>query len=150
MRTAPAAPVLLRRALAPPEEARSHVGQRAVHPCRLPGGGGPGHPGRAARFTGNGTFTDQSVGVTHRGQDVAQPVENYAEAFPDMHREPYDVHVQGDVVTVEPPLKGTHTGPLHTPFGVIAPTGKAIQASCCDVFQIRDGKIASFNCFAFF
>ncbi|MBM9506865.1 nuclear transport factor 2 family protein [Actinacidiphila acididurans] len=104
-------------------------------------------PGWVACFTEDGTFTDESVGVTYRGQDVAQPVENYAEAFPDMHRELYDVYVQGDIVIVELSLNGTHNGPLRTPFGVIAPTGKTIKVPCCDVFRVRDSKIASFNCY---
>ncbi|MGV9933632.1 nuclear transport factor 2 family protein [Streptomyces olivaceoviridis] len=31
--------------------------------------------------------------------------------------------------------------------GVIAPTGKAVKVPCRDVFRVRDGKIASFNCY---
>ncbi|MEU6392401.1 nuclear transport factor 2 family protein [Streptomyces sp. NPDC046939] len=104
-------------------------------------------PGWIACFTEDGTFTDQSVGVTYRGQDVGQPVIAYAEAFPDMHRELYDVYVQGDIVIVELSLNGTHTGPLQTALGVIAPTGKTIKVPCCDVFRVRDGKIESFNCY---
>lgn len=104
-------------------------------------------PGWIACFTEDGTFTDQSVGVTYRGQDVGQPVVNYAEAFPDMHRELYEVYVQGDIVIVELSLNGTHTGPLTTAMGVIAPTGRTIKVPCCDVFRVRDGKIESFNCY---
>ncbi|MGW3464314.1 nuclear transport factor 2 family protein [Streptomyces olivaceoviridis] len=98
-------------------------------------------------FTENGTFTDQSVGITYRGLDVGEPVVNYAAAFPDMHRELYDVYVQGDIVVVELSLNGTHRGPLNTPMGVIAPTGKTIQVPCCDVFRLREGKIESFDCY---
>ncbi|MFF5408267.1 nuclear transport factor 2 family protein [Streptomyces misionensis] len=104
-------------------------------------------PGWISCFTEEGTFTDMSVGITYRGQDVGQPVVNYAEAFPDMHRELYDVYVKGDIVVVELSLNGTHQGPLNTPMGVIPPTGKTIQVPCCDVFRLDDGKIESFNCY---
>ncbi|MFE6894414.1 nuclear transport factor 2 family protein [Streptomyces sp. NPDC057694] len=104
-------------------------------------------PGWIDCFTKEGTFTDMSVGVTYRGKDVAQPVETYAKAFPDMHRELYDVYVQGDIVIVELSLNGTHNGPLETAMGTIAPTGKTVKIPCCDVFRVRDGKIESFNCY---
>ena len=32
------------------------------------------------------------------------------------------------------------------PIGVIHPTGKKMNAPCCDVFQLISGKIKSFNC----
>ena len=42
-------------------------------------------------FTADGTFTDNSIGVVYRGPDgpngLPVQVENYARAFPDMHRE---------------------------------------------------------------
>ncbi|CAM5674625.1 MULTISPECIES: nuclear transport factor 2 family protein [Streptomyces] len=104
-------------------------------------------PGWIASFTEDGTFTDESVGITYRGQEVGDPVVNYAAAFPDMHRELYDVYVQGDIVIVELSLNGTHNGPLNTPMGVIPPTGKTIKVPCCDVFRLREGKIESFNCY---
>jgi hypothetical protein len=40
-------------------------------------------------FTEDGTFTDESIGVTYRDKQLSQPVEIYAAAFPDMHRELY-------------------------------------------------------------
>ena len=70
-------------------------------------------PGWVASFTPDGTFTDESLGVTYRGpNELGRPVEIYAQAFPDMHRELYEVIVQGDIVTVELSLNGTRTGPL--------------------------------------
>jgi hypothetical protein len=41
----------------------------------------------------------------------------YAEAFPDMHRELYQVYVSGDMVIVQLALQGTHLGPLVLPAG---------------------------------
>jgi hypothetical protein len=70
--------------------------------------------GWAAAFTEDGTFTDMSIGVTFRGpHGLPEPVENYARAFPDMHRELYQIYVSGDIVVVQLALQGTHHGPLH-------------------------------------
>ena len=102
-------------------------------------------------FTSDGTFTDNSIGVTYRGPDgptgLGKTVEVYAKAFPDMHRELYRVFSIGDVVVVELALQGTHKGPLPTPMGILAPTGKRMDAPCCDVFELVDGKIKRFDCY---
>jgi ketosteroid isomerase-like protein len=108
-------------------------------------------PGWVASFTPDGTFTDMSIGVTYRGPSgptgLGKTVEVYAAAFPDMHRELYRFFNSGDVVIVELALQGTHKGPLLTPMGTIAATGKRMDAPCCDVFRIVNGKIQSFNCY---
>jgi len=98
-------------------------------------------------FTPDGTFTDESLRVTYRGAELAQTVAVYAKAFPDMHRELYRVFATGDTVIVELALQGTHLGPLALPSGTIQPTGKHMDAPCCDVFQLKNGKIQSFNCY---
>ena len=104
--------------------------------------------GWVACFTPDGTFTDESVGITYRGpKELGLTVEVYAKAFPDMHRELYRFFVTGDVVVVELALQGTHRGPLQMPMGVIPPTGKRMDAPCCDVFRLKNGKIQSFNCY---
>jgi ketosteroid isomerase-like protein len=69
-------------------------------------------PGWVACFTDDGTFTDESLGVTYRGpKELGRTVEVYARAFPDMHRELYDIYVMGDLVVVELALQGTHPTP---------------------------------------
>jgi len=99
-------------------------------------------------FTADGVFVDNSVSVTYRGPtEVARPVEYYGAAFSDMHRELYDVYVSGDVVVVQLALQGTHDGTLHLPFGMLPPTGKRMDAPCCDVFKLVDGKIQRFDCY---
>src|SRR6185295_7161326 len=75
-------------------------------------------------FTEDGTFTDESIGVTYRGPELGRTVEVFATAFPDMHRELYSFYVVGDMVVVELALQGTHKGPLALPQGTVAPTGK--------------------------
>src|SRR5450432_2647504 len=89
--------------------------------------------GWIASFTPDGTFTDNSIGVTYRGPDeLGKTVEVYAKAFPDMHRELFRFFVTGDIVVVELALQGTHKGPLQTPMGILPPTGKRMDAPCCD------------------
>ena len=102
----------------------------------------------SAAFTVDGTFTDESIGVTWTGPDeLPKQVENYARAFPDMHRELYQVYVSGNIVVVQLALQGTHLGPLHLPAGTLPPTGKRMDAPCCDVFALIDGKIKRFDCY---
>jgi ketosteroid isomerase-like protein len=104
--------------------------------------------GWSAAFTVDGTFTDESIGVTWTGPDeLPEQVENYARAFPDMHRELYQVYVSGNIVVVQLALQGTHLGPLHLPAGTLPPTGKRMDAPCCDVFELIDGKIKRFDCY---
>jgi ketosteroid isomerase-like protein len=98
-------------------------------------------------FTPDGVFTDNSVGATYRGQDLAYPVRNYGTAFSNMHRELYRVYSTGDVVVVQLALQGTHDGPLQLPFGELPPTGKQMDAPCCDVFEVEGGKIKRFDCY---
>ena len=99
-------------------------------------------------FTEDGTFTDESIGVTYRGpRELGRTVEIYAKAFPDMHRELFAFYIVGDTVVVELALQGTHKGPLQLPGETHQPTGKRMNAPCCDVFQLRNGKILSFNCY---
>jgi ketosteroid isomerase-like protein len=104
--------------------------------------------GWSAAFTVDGTFTDMSINVTWTGPDeLPEQVENYARAFPDMHRELYQVYVSGNIVVVQLALQGTHLGPLHLPAGTLPPTGKRMDAPCCDVFELIDGKIKRFDCY---
>ncbi|OHV47396.1 nuclear transport factor 2 family protein [Pseudofrankia sp. BMG5.36] len=103
--------------------------------------------GWLAAFTPDGTFTDESIGVTYRGQDRTFPLDNYGRAFSDMHRELHQVYVNGDMVIVQLALQGTHDGPLQAGDGIIAPTGNRMDAPCCDVFQLRDGRIERFDCY---
>jgi hypothetical protein len=64
-----------------------------------------------------------------------------------MHRELYRFFSVDDVVVVELALQGTHKGPLPTPMGILPPTGKRMDAPCCDVFRLVNGKIQSFDCY---
>jgi ketosteroid isomerase-like protein len=101
-----------------------------------------------AAFTEDGTFTDESIGVTWRGpSELPEQVENYHRAFPDMHRELYHVYASDNIVVVQLALQGTQLGPLWLPNGTLPPTGKRMDAPCCDVFELIDGKIKRFDCY---
>ena len=104
--------------------------------------------GWIAAFTEDGTFTDESIPHTYRGPaELGLTVEVYAKAFPDMHRELHSFYVVGNIVVVQLHLQGTHTGPLELPTGTVPPTGKRMNAPCCDVFELVDGKIKRFDCY---
>ena len=62
-------------------------------------------------------------------------------------RELYQLYVSGNMVVVQLALQGTHLGPLHLPAGTLPPTGKRMDAPCCDVFELVDGKIKRFDCY---
>lgn len=106
-------------------------------------------PGWAACFTEDGTFTDEGAGITYRGADeLGEVVEVMATAFPDMHRELYSLYVSGEnMVIVQLALQGTHLGPFVTSRGTVLSTGKRMDAPCCDVFELADGKIKRFDCY---
>ncbi len=63
-----------------------------------------------------------------------------------MHRELYRLYVRGNIVVIPLALQGTHLGPLHLPAGTLRPTGKRMDAPCCDVFELAGGKIKRFGC----
>lgn len=98
-------------------------------------------------FSDDGYFYDVGAGKKYFGAEIGRTVDVYAAAFPDMHRELFSVRSFGDHVLVELSLNGTHTGDLVIPAGTISPTGKKINAPCCDVFRVKDGKVFSFHCY---
>ena len=74
-------------------------------------------PKFVSMFTNDGYFYDVAAGKKYYGQDIGVTVDIYATAFPDMHRELYDLHTIGDLVLVELSLNGTHKGDLVLPPG---------------------------------
>jgi ketosteroid isomerase-like protein len=98
-------------------------------------------------FAEGGRFYDISAGKKYYGSDIGLTVDIYAAAFPDMHRELGSFYFQDNAVIVELSLNGTHKGDLVLPVGTIPPTGRKIHAPCCDVFQLKDGKVTSFDCY---
>jgi len=104
-------------------------------------------PKFVSMFGDGGYFYDVGAGKKYYGKDLGYVVDLYASAFPDMHRELYNMYFNDDLVVVELSLNGTHRGNLAIPEGVIPPTNKEIHAPCCDVFHLVDGKVVSFHCY---
>jgi steroid delta-isomerase-like uncharacterized protein len=59
--------------------------------------------------------------------------------FPDQGNEIIALRQSEDAIVAEFSLTGTHTGPLKTPKGEIAPTGKSFRVRMCAVFEFAPG-----------
>ncbi|HEY7567133.1 MAG TPA: ester cyclase [Gemmatimonadaceae bacterium] len=84
---------------------------------------------------------------THRriagSNEVIDAWKGWATALPDS-KATFDREVaSGDTVTLELTWRGTHTGPLQTPNGAIAPTGRKIEVQAVQVIDLADGKATS-------
>lgn len=75
--------------------------------------------------------------------DGAEAVMNYFKtsrrAFPDQANEPILLRAMEDAVLAEFWLTGTHEGPIQTPQGQLAPTGKKIRVRMAAVFEFAPG-----------
>lgn len=98
-------------------------------------------------FAEDGYFYDVPGGRKYYGKEIGLPVEAMVAAFPDMHRELHDIYVKDDVVIVELALQGTHKGDFYMADGILPATGKRMDAPCCDVFHLKNGKVTSFHCY---
>ena len=98
-------------------------------------------------FSDEGYMLDMASGTKFRGKAIGDSIAGLASAFPDVHRELLDIYVAENVVVVEIAIRGTHKGELALASGTLAPTGKAIDVPCCDVFHVESGKVISFHCY---
>lgn len=62
--------------------------------------------------------------------------QGWATGFPDSKATIESTLVSGNTVVLEVMWHGTHTGPLATPKGPIAATGKRIEWRACNVIEI--------------
>ena len=60
-------------------------------------------------------------------------------AFPDQGNEPIALRAMDDAVLAEFWLVGTHLGPLPTPQGELAATGKRVRVRMAAVFEFEPG-----------
>ena len=98
-------------------------------------------------FSDEGYMRDVPSGTEFRGQAIGDSIAGLVSAFPDVHRELLNIYVAKDVVVVELAIRGTHKGELALASGTLAPTGKTIDAPCCDVFKLEGGKVTCFHCY---
>lgn len=83
-------------------------------------------------------------GQTYRGrQGFNDFMAGFATAFPDIALSVINQVAAEDQVVNEFTWTGTHTGPLMTPAGAVPPTGRRVESQVCEVWGIKDGKLAS-------
>ena len=90
----------------------------------------------------NGEIVDVPSGMTLRGPEgLKQFLSGFAAALPESTVEVTNVIATDEGASVEFIVRGIHGGVLHTPAGDIPPTDRKVEFRCCDVYQIREGKI---------
>lgn len=83
------------------------------------------------------------VATGRRVQGVEQVLgvwQGWAKALPDSRCTFNSAIATGNTVVLELTWKGTHTGPLETPNGTIAPTGKPVELRACVVCELEGEK----------
>ena len=95
-------------------------------------------------MTSGGQITVVGSGDTYRGPDGSREYNKmWADGFPDGSITIDRVIAADDCVVVEYTGRGTHTGPLVTPMGAIAATGRSLTLQLCDVLEFTDEKVKS-------
>jgi len=88
-------------------------------------------------------FVLDEVGTQRKIQgvnDVIAAFRCWARALPDS-RATFDAALtSGNTVVLEVTWRGTHTGPLQTPRGELAATGKTFEVRACQVVEIANEK----------
>ena len=97
-----------------------------------------------ASITPDFVYDEVATGRKQQGADLVIPLwQGWAQAFPDSKATFHSALLSGDSVVLEVTWKGTHKGPLQTPGGSIAPTGKAIEIRACNILEIAGDKARS-------
>ena len=82
-------------------------------------------------------------GQIHHGHGgFREFMSSFTTAFPDLRIETRRQVADAARVTAEFVGYGTHKGPLMTPAGPIPASGKKVVFTVCEVWDIRDGKLA--------
>ena len=88
-------------------------------------------------------FVYDEVATLRKVQGVDQVLalwRGWATALPDSKATFHSALVSGNTVVLEVTWQGTHTGPLETPKGPIAATGKRIEIRACNVIEVAAEK----------
>ena len=85
---------------------------------------------------------DCASGERYTGPEGARRnAEGWLMPFADVTVELLNVVTSGDWAVAEAVGRGTHTGPMQTPMGEVAPTGRKMELHFCSVIRVQDGKI---------
>jgi len=88
----------------------------------------------------NFEFADVGGGEVMHGRDEWRAFCGvFVTAFPDLTQDVRLLVDAGEYAFAEVVARGTHTGPLATPDGEIAPTGRTIEIPFCVVMRAGDG-----------
>lgn len=97
--------------------------------------------GVKASVTADVVYDEVATGRKVRGlEDVLALWKGWAAAFPDSKASFDATHVSGDKVVLEVTWRGTHQGPMPTPKGPVAATGKQIQMRSCIICEMAGEK----------
>jgi steroid delta-isomerase-like uncharacterized protein len=83
-------------------------------------------------------------GQTFRGREgFMNFLQGFHSAFPDITITITNQVVADDQVVTEFTARGTHTRPLQTPAGEVPPTGRVVDFTVCEVWQVKNGRLAT-------
>lgn len=89
-------------------------------------------------------FVYDEVGSRRKVQGADQTMsllKAWAAAIPDGKASFDNALVCGETVVLEVTWRGTHTGPLQTPRGQLAPTGKQIEVRACTALEVAGDRV---------
>lgn len=94
----------------------------------------------------NVKITAHAFGMVFNGKDEFNGfMQGFKQAFPDMKLAHTNEISEGDRVGIQMTAKGTHTGPLQTPMGVIPPSGKTVELQVAEFFVWKNGLLQSID-----
>jgi len=82
-------------------------------------------------------------GLLHGRDQIAAFISVFWEAFPDLKLTVTNVVEEGPVVAIRGTITGTHLGVFHTPAGDMPPTGRSINLTFSDDYEVEGGLILS-------
>lgn len=97
----------------------------------------------AAAATDDCELLDPLTGKKYHGPEgFRQFLQEHMTAFPDTKIEVTNLQATDDQVLLEFVAQGTHNGPINSATGQIPATGQTAKIHLCNVYHMKDGKIA--------
>jgi steroid delta-isomerase-like uncharacterized protein len=94
-----------------------------------------------AALTADAVYDEVSTERRVQGvQDILAIWRGWATALPDSKATFHNALASGNTVVLELSWRGTHTGPLQTPTGTIAPSGKSVDLRACQIVELAGDK----------
>jgi steroid delta-isomerase-like uncharacterized protein len=73
--------------------------------------------------------------------EIIEAAQGWANAFPDVRATFVREFAVGDTAVFELVWKGTHTGPLQTPSGLIPASNRVVEVPACELIQVKGDKV---------